>query len=250
MIILKSPREIELMREPGLIVYEVHQELAKAVQPGVTTAELDALAESLIRKAGGIPTFKGYHGFPASICASVNEEVVHGIPGKRKLQEGDVIAIDLGVTYKGYVGDSAYTHPVGKISAEAQNLLDVTRISLEKAIEQCYPGKRLGDIGHAVQSYVEAQGFGVVRDFVGHGIGANMHEDPQVPNFGTPGTGKELRPGMVLAIEPMVNAGTWEVKVLADKWTVVTADRRYSAHFEHTVAITENGPVILTLPRA
>jgi len=248
MIILKSPREIELMKEAGLIVYNVHQELARAVKPGVTTGELDALAESLIRKAGGIPTFKGYHGFPASICASVNEEVVHGIPGKRRLQEGDVIAIDLGVTYKGYVGDSAYTHGVGQISAEAQRLLDVTRISLEKAIEQCYPGKRLGDIGYAVQSYVEAQGFGVVRDFVGHGIGASMHEDPQVPNFGTPGTGKELRPGMVLAIEPMVNAGTWEVKVLGDKWTVITLDKGYSAHFEHTIAITENGPVILTRP--
>ena len=249
MIILKSPREIELMHEAGAIAYEVHQALAKAVQPGVTTGELDALAESLIRKAGGIPTFKGYSGFPASICASVNEEVVHGIPGKRKLQEGDVIAIDLGVTYKGFVGDTAYTHPVGKISAEAQKLLDVTRVSLEKAIEQCYPGKRLGDIGHAVQSYAEAHGLGVVRDFVGHGVGATMHEDPQVPNFGTPGTGKELRSGMVIAIEPMVNAGTWEVKVLKDKWTVVTADRRYSAHFEHTVAITDNGPVILTLPR-
>jgi methionyl aminopeptidase len=249
MIILKSPREIEIMHEAGQIVYEVHQALAKAVVPGVTTGELDALAESLIRKAGGIPTFKGYHGFPASICASVNEEVVHGIPGKRKLQEGDVIAIDLGVTYKGYVGDSAYTHPVGNISPEARNLLDITRVALEKAIEQCYPGKRLGDIGHAVQAYAEAHGLGVVRDFVGHGVGASMHEDPQVPNFGTPGTGKELRPGMVIAIEPMVNAGTWEVKVLSDKWTVITADRRYSAHFEHTVAITEDGPVILTLPR-
>ncbi len=248
MIILKSPHEIKLMKEAGRIVYEVHQELAKAVAPGITTGELDALAESLIRKAGGIPTFKGYHGFPASICASVNDEVVHGIPGKRVLKEGDIIAIDLGVTYKGYVGDSAYTHPVGKVDPEAQRLLEVTRIGLEKAIEQCYPGKRLGDIGHAVQAYVEAQGFSVVRDFVGHGIGSNMHEDPQVPNFGVPGTGIELKPGMVLAIEPMVNAGTWQVKVLADEWTVVTLDGRYSAHFEHTVAITEDGPVILTRP--
>jgi methionyl aminopeptidase len=248
MIILKSPREIELMKEAGRIVYEVHQELAKAIAPGVTTAELDALAESLIRKAGGVPTFKGYHGYPASICASVNEEVVHGIPSKRRLKEGDVIAIDLGVTYKGYVGDSAYTHPVGKVDPEAQRLLDVTRISLEKAIEQCYPGKRLGDIGHAVQSYVESQGFSVVRDYVGHGIGTKMHEDPQVPNFGRPGTGVELKPGMVLAIEPMVNMGTWQVKTLGDGWTVVTLDGRYSAHFEHTVAITENGPVILTKP--
>lgn len=249
MIIKKTPSQIELMKEAGRIVWDVHQELAKAIVPGVTTGELDALAESLIRKAGGVPTFKGYHGYPGSICASVNDEVVHGIPGRRKLHEGDVIAIDLGVTFKGYVGDSAFTHPVGQVSAEAQRLLDVTRISLEKAMEQCYPGKRLGDIGHAVQSYVESQGFAVVRDFVGHGVGASMHEDPQVPNFGRPGTGILLEPGMVLAIEPMVNAGTWEVKVLADKWTVITADGKYSAHFEHTVAITENGPVILTKPQ-
>lgn len=246
MIILKTPRQIEAMKEAGQIVYMVHQELAKAVVPGVTTAELDALAESLIRQAGGVPTFKGYHGFPASICASVNDEVVHGIPGPRQLQEGEVIAIDLGVTYGGYVGDSAYTHPVGQVEPEVARLLDVTRISLEKAIEQCYPGKRLGEIGHAVQTYVEAQGFSVVRDYVGHGIGAKMHEDPQIPNFGPPDMGPTLKPGMVLAIEPMVNMGTWEVKTLADKWTVVTTDGRYSAHFEHTVAITENGPVILT----
>lgn len=245
MIILKSPREIELMKEAGEIAWHVHQELAKAVVPGVTTAELDHLADSLVRKAGAIPTFKGYNGFPASICASVNEEVVHGIPGKRKLHEGDVIAIDLGVTYKGYVADTAYTHPVGKVAPEVQQLLDVTRDSLEKGIEQCYPGKRLGDIGHAVQAYVEQFGLGVVRDYVGHGVGATMHEDPQVPNYGKAGTGTLLRPGMVLAIEPMVNLGTWQVASL-DEWTVVTSDRRYSAHFEHTVAITQDGPVILT----
>lgn len=248
MIILKSPREIEIMHEAGRLVWEVHQELAKAVQPGVTTRELDQLAESLIRKAGGIPTFKGYHGFPASICASINEEVVHGIPGKRKLKEGDVLAIDLGITYKGYVGDSAFTHPVGKVDPESQRLLDVTRTSLEKGIEQCYPGKRLGDIGHAVQTYAEAHGFGVVRDYVGHGVGTAMHEEPQIPNFGPPGVGPVLRPGMVLAIEPMINAGTWEVRTLPDKWTVVTVDGKNSAHFEHTIAITENGPVILTKP--
>lgn len=248
MIILKSPTQIQQMKEAGLIVWQVHQELAKAVQPGVTTRELDALAESLIRKAGGVPTFKGYHGYPASICASINDEVVHGIPSDRQLQEGDVLAIDLGVTYKGWVGDSAYTHPVGQIGPEPARLLDVTRIALEKAISQCYAGNRLGDIGHAVQAYVESQGFNVVRDFVGHGIGASMHEDPQVPNFGPPGTRELLRPGMVLAIEPMVNAGTWEVRVLDDQWTVVTADGKYSAHFEHTVAITEDGPVILTKP--
>ncbi|MFZ5816911.1 MAG: type I methionyl aminopeptidase [Bacillota bacterium] len=248
MIILKSPLQIEQMKEAGRIVWEVHQELARAIQPGVTTRELDELAESLIRKAGGVPTFKGYHGYPASICASVNDEVVHGIPSDRKLQEGDVIAIDLGVTYKGWVGDSAYTHPVGQVAPKTAQLLDVTRIALEKALEQCYPGNRLGDVGHAVQAYVEAQGFRVVRDFVGHGIGASMHEDPQVPNFGPPGSREVLRPGMVLAIEPMVNAGTWEVKILDDQWTVVTKDGSYSAHFEHTVAITEAGPVILTKP--
>jgi len=236
------------MKEAGRIVWNVHQELAQAVAPGVTTEELDALAESLIRKAGAIPTFKGYQGFPASICASVNEEVVHGIPGKRKLREGDIISIDIGVTYKGYVGDSAYTHPVGEVDPEVRRLLEVTRTALEKGIEQCYPGRRLGDIGHAVQSYVESHGFSVVRDFVGHGVGTRMHEDPQVPNYGSPGTGLVLRPGMVLAIEPMVNAGTWKVRTLPNQWTVVTADGKYSAHFEHTVAITEDGPVILTKP--
>lgn len=248
MIILKSPEQIARMKEAGLIVWQVHQELAKAVQPGVTTRELDQLAESLIRKAGGEPTFKGYHGYPASICASINDEVVHGIPSDRTLKEGDIIAIDLGVTYKGWVGDSAYTHPVGLVSPDTARLLEVTRIALEKGIAQCYPGNRLGDMGHAIQAHVEAHGFNVVRDFVGHGIGAKMHEDPQVPNFGRPGTGVTLRPGMVLAIEPMVNAGTWEVRVLDDEWTVVTEDRQYSAHFEHTVAITEDGPVILTKP--
>lgn len=248
MIILKSAREIALMREAGRIVAHVHEELRKAVRPGATTRELDQLAESLIRRAGGVPTFKGYHGFPGSICASVNEQVVHGIPGDRKLVEGDIIAIDLGVTYKGYVGDSAYTWPVGEVSDEARLLLQVTQASLGKAIEQCLAGKTLGDLGHAVQSYVEANGFGVVRDYVGHGIGASMHEDPQVPNHGRPGSGVPLRSGMVLAIEPMVNAGTHQVKVLKDDWTVVTLDGKYSAHFEHTVAITDNGPEILTLP--
>lgn len=248
MIILKSASEIAQMRAAGRIVAHVHEELRKAVRPGVTTRELDQLAENLIRKAGGVPTFKGYHGFPASICTSVNEEVVHGIPGQRRLQDGDIIAIDLGVTYKGYVGDSAYTWPVGEVSEEARRLLQVTREALERAIAQCYAGKTLGDLGHAVQSHVEANGFSVVRDYVGHGIGASMHEDPQVPNHGRPGSGVTLRSGMVLAIEPMVNAGTHQVQVLPDEWTVVTQDGKYSAHFEHTVAITDNGPEILTLP--
>jgi len=236
------------MKEAGLIVWQVHQELAKAVQPGVTTLELDELAERLIRAAGGIPTFKGYRGYPASICASVNEEVVHGVPSGRKLREGDIVAIDLGVTYQGWVADSAYTHPVGQVDPETARLLEVTRAALEKGIAECYPGKRLGDVGHAIQAYVESHGFNVVRDFVGHGVGTQMHEDPQVPNYGPPGTRDLLRPGMVIAIEPMVNAGTWEVRVKRDQWTVVTADRKNSAHFEHTVAITEDGPVILTKP--
>lgn len=248
MIIRKTPQQIKEMKEAGLIVWQVHQALAKAIAPGITTRELDALAENLIRQAGGIPTFKGYAGFPASICASVNDVVVHGIPGDRQLCEGDLIAIDLGVTYGGWVGDSAFTHPVGQVDPESARLLEVTRIALEKGIAQCYPGNRLGDVGYAVQSYAESAGFSVVRDFVGHGVGRQMHEDPQVPNFGPPGTRVKLQPGMVLAIEPMVNAGAWEVRVLPDQWTVVTADGRNSAHFEHTVAITEDGPVILTKP--
>lgn len=248
MIILKSSREIALMREAGRIVAQVHAAIRDAIRPGVTTRELDQLAEEQIRRAGGIPTFKGYRGYPACICASVNDEVVHGIPGPRRLQEGDIVAIDLGVTYKGYVADAAYTWPVGQVSPEAARLLRVTQEALERAIAQCWPGKHLGDIGHAVQSYVEAHGFNVVRDYTGHGIGANMHEDPQVPNYGRPGTGVQLRAGMVLAIEPMVNAGTWEVRTLPDRWTVVTVDGSYSAHFEHTVAITDHGPEVLTLP--
>jgi methionyl aminopeptidase len=248
MIIKKSRTEIAHMKLAGQIVWEVHQALKAAVAPGVTTAELDALAESLIRKAGGVPTFKGYHGYPASICASVNDEVVHGIPGPRVLREGDVVAIDLGVTFGGWVGDSAYTHPVGQVSADAQKLLSVTETALEKAIAQCYPGKRLGALGHAVQTYVESEGLSVVRDFVGHGIGQQMHEEPQIPNYGPATAGPILEPGMVLAIEPMVNLGTWKVKVLADDWTVVTLDGKASAHFEHTVAVTEDGPLILTKP--
>lgn len=248
MIIKKSRTEIAHMKLAGQIVWEVHQALKAAVAPGVTTAELDDLAETLIRKAGGVPTFKGYHGYPGSICASVNDEVVHGIPGPRRLREGDIIAIDLGVTFGGWVGDSAYTHPVGQVSAETQKLLSVTETALEKAIAQCYSGKRLGALGHAVQSYVESEGLAVVRDFVGHGIGQQMHEEPQIPNYGPATVGPILEPGMVLAVEPMVNLGTWKVKVLADEWTVVTLDGKASAHFEHTVAVTEDGPLILTKP--
>ena len=235
------------MREAGRLVGEVLTELAAAVAPGVSTADLDALAEKRIRQAGATPAFKGYHGYPATICASVNEEVIHGIPsGRRVLNEGDVISIDVGASMNGYYGDSAVTLPVGKISEEAATLLRVTEESLHKAIEVARPGNRVSDIGHAVQKHIEAYGFAVVREFVGHGIGQKMHEEPQVPNYGQPGHGPRLAEGMVLAIEPMVNAGSPAVKVLADGWTAVTRDGSLSAHFEHTVAVTAGEPWILT----
>jgi methionyl aminopeptidase len=222
-------------------------ELASHVAPGVTTADLDELAEKRIRKAGATPAFKGYHGYPATICASINDEVIHGIPsGRRLLNEGDVISIDVGASLDGYFGDSAITLAVGKVSEEAATLLRVTEESLFKAIDRVRPGGRISDIGHAVQAHVEAYGFSVVREFVGHGIGQRMHEEPQVPNYGEPGRGPRLAEGMVLAIEPMVNAGKPAVKVLGDGWTAVTRDRSLSAHFEHTVAVTANGPWILT----
>ena len=235
------------MREAGRLVGEVLTELTARVKPGVTTAELDELAEARIRKAGATPAFKGYHGYPATICASINEEVIHGIPsGRRVLNEGDVISIDVGASLDGYFGDSAVTLAVGKVSEEAATLLRVTEESLFKAIDRVRPGGRISDIGHAVQAHVEAYGFSVVREFVGHGIGQRMHEEPQVPNYGEPGRGPRLTEGMVLAIEPMVNAGKPAVKVLGDGWTAVTRDRSLSAHFEHTVAVTVNGPWILT----
>ena len=235
------------MREAGRLVGEVLSELTARVKPGVTTAELDELAEARIRRAGAAPAFKGYHGYPATICASINEEVIHGIPsGRRVLNEGDVISIDVGASLDGYFGDSAVTLAVGKVSASAATLLRVTEESLFKAIERVRPGGRISDIGHAVQAHVEAYGFSVVREFVGHGIGQRMHEEPQVPNYGEPGRGPRLAEGMVLAIEPMVNAGKPAVKVLGDGWTAVTRDRSLSAHFEHTVAVTANGPWILT----
>lgn len=248
MTVLKSEAEIAIMREAGQIVGRVLRELGEAVRPGVSTWELDQLAERRLREAGGVPTFKGYRGFPASICASLNEQVVHGIPDRRTvLEEGDILSIDIGVTYRGYVGDTAATFPVGAIDDESRRLLDVTRQSLEEAMRAAVVGNRLSDIGHAVQRYVEAHGFSVVRDFVGHGIGTQMHEEPQVPNFGEPGKGPRLRPGLCLAIEPMVNAGTYEVRVLDDRWTVVTRDGRRSAHFEHTIAIRPDGePMVLT----
>ena len=247
MIICRSADELERMREAGRLVGEVLAELAGLVAPGVTTADLDAVAEKRIARAGATPAFKGYHGYPATICASINDEVIHGIPsGRRLLNDGDIISIDVGASLNGYFGDSAITLPVGQVSEEAATLLRVTEEALYKAIDRVRPGSRISDLGHAVQKHVEAYGFSVVREFVGHGIGQRMHEEPQVPNYGDPGRGPRLTEGMVLAIEPMVNAGKPAVKVLGDGWTAVTRDSSLSAHFEHTVAVTADGPWILT----
>lgn len=244
---IKGPQEIALMKEAGRIVCEILDELERAVAPGVTTWDLDALAEKLLYEKGARPAFKGYRGFPCCLCASVNHEVVHGIPSKRrKLEEGDLMKLDFGAVYRGYYGDSARTVAVGKVDPEAQRLVDATREALAKGIAAAVPGNRIGDIGHAIQRYVEARGLSVVREFTGHGIGRQLHEKPEVPSFGEPGGGMRLRAGMVIAIEPMVNQGTHEVQLLADDWTAVTADRKLSAHFEHTVLITERGPQILT----
>jgi methionyl aminopeptidase len=246
-IICRSTIELEKMRAAGRLVGQVLTALSTTVAPGVTTADLDAIAEGLIVDAGAIPAFKGYHGYPATICASVNDEVIHGIPsGHRVLEAGDVISIDVGASLEGFYGDSAVTLPVGPVSEDAATLLRVTEESLYKAIAVVKPGGRVSDIGHAVQKHVEAYGFSVVREFVGHGIGQQMHEEPQVPNYGEPGRGPRLAEGMVLAIEPMVNAGKPAVKVLSDGWTAVTRDHSLSAHFEHTVAVTADGPWILT----
>ncbi|QUH19898.1 type I methionyl aminopeptidase [Alkaliphilus sp. B6464] len=246
MIYIKSRKEIELMREAGKIVAEAHELVREAIKPGITTKELDAIAEKHILKKGAIPAFKGYGGFPASICASVNHEVVHGVPGLKTLEDGDIISIDIGALYKGYYGDSAKTHAIGKISQRAQELIEVTRQSFYEGIKFAKLGYRLSDISYAIQAHVEDRGFSVVRNYVGHGIGTSMHEEPQIPNYGPPGKGPRLKEGMVLAIEPMINIGTYEVKVLSDGWTVVTLDGEYSAHYEHTVAITDGEPEILT----
>ena len=246
MIILKLPHEIEIMRAANRIVAEILSELRERVKPGVTTAELDLQAEVLCRRHGVRPIFKGYQGYPFALCASVNGEVVHGMPAERALAEGDILSLDFGVDYRGYCGDAAITVPVGRVSEQAERLIRVTEESLYAGIGQASAGNRLGDISAAVQQRVEADGFSVVRDYVGHGIGRRMHEEPQIPNFGRKGRGVELRAGMVLAIEPMVNEGTYQVKVLEDGWTVVTEDGKLSAHFEHSVAITENGPDILS----
>lgn len=247
MIELKSPREIAFMRQAGGVLVAATRLCRELVRPGVSTLEIDTEVEDLIRRLGAKPAFKGYRGFPATVCVSINEEVVHGIPAAhRRLKEGDIVGIDLGAVVDGYYADTAFTVPVGEVSREVQRLLDVTREALELAIDKARPRNRLGDISAAVQRHAEGAGFGVVRTFVGHGIGRELHEDPQVPNFGEPGKGPVLRPGMVLAIEPMVTMGHWAVRVLGDRWTAVTEDGSWAAHFEHTVAITENGPDVLT----
>ncbi|NTW05720.1 MAG: type I methionyl aminopeptidase [Peptococcaceae bacterium] len=246
MITLKTDKELSYMRDAGRVVAGVFEELAKAIKPGVSTLELDTLAEDFILSKGSKPAFKGLYGFPSTICASVNEEVVHGIPGDRTLANGDIISVDVGAEVNGFFGDSAVTFPVGEVDAEAQRLLKVTEESLSRGIAQAVEGSRLSDISYAVQKYVEANNFSVVKDYVGHGIGSEIHEAPQVPNFGRPGRGPRLQAGMTLAIEPMVNMGTYEVQTLSDNWTVVTKDMKKSAHFEHTIAITSGKPEILT----
>lgn len=247
MIIRKSSAEIGIMREAGRITARALRSVGEAVRPGVTTGELDAIAEDVIHSAGALPAFKGYQGFPATICASLNEQVVHGIPGERRLAEGDILSVDVGAIVDGYYGDSAYTFAVGAVSDEATRLMDATRAALEAGMARCVPGMRLYDISNAVQHVAEGAGFSIVREYVGHGIGRAMHEEPQIPNFGPAGKGPTLKPGMVLAIEPMVNAGGAAVRSLDDGWTVVTQDMRPSAHFEHTVAVIDDGPYVLTV---
>jgi methionyl aminopeptidase len=246
MIIGKSKSEIEKMRAAGRLAGEVREALRALACTGMTTLELDAAAEKMIRDAGALPTFKGYHGFPYSICASVNEQIVHGFPSKYELKDGDILSVDVGATLNGFVGDTATTVPIGTVREDWLELIRVTEECLERAINQCHPGRRLGDIGWAVQGFAESRGYSVVREYVGHGIGRKMHEDPQIPNYGKPGTGLKLKAGYVFAIEPMLNMGTHHTKTLADGWTVVTMDGKPSAHIEHTIAITEEGPEVLT----
>lgn len=247
MVTIKSKREIELMKEAGRIVALAHQAAKEIIIPGVTTLEIDQLVEKVIRAHGATPSFKGYGGFPGSACTSVNEQVVHGIPSKKVvLKDGDIISVDIGAYYKGYHGDSAWTYAVGTIDPEAKRLMDVTRASLFKGLEQAVAGNRLSDISHAIQMYAEKEGFSVVREFVGHGVGKDLHEDPQIPNYGLPGRGIRLKPGMTFAIEPMINMGRKEVRVLDDNWTTITVDGSLSAHYEHSIVITEDKPILLT----
>ena len=248
MIIIKSDQEIELMRESGKVTGTILKELEDFVKPGISTDDINTFVESNIRKAGMIPTFLGYGGFPASACVSINEEVVHGIPDKNRiLQEGDIVSVDVGSTYKGYVSDAARTYPVGSVSETAAKLMEATKASFFAGIEYCKVGFRLSDISHAIQVSAEGEGFSVIRDFVGHGVGQNMHEDPQIPNFGRPGRGPRLASGMVFAIEPMICEGTFDVQTLSNDWTVVTLDGKLSAHYENTVVITDGEPELLTL---
>jgi methionyl aminopeptidase len=247
-IVIKSKNEIAILREAGRIVAEAHQALREKIKPGVTTAELDAIAYEIITKRGATPSFKGYRGFPASICSSINEEVVHGIPSKKRvLQEGDIIAIDVGATLNGFVGDAAFTVGVGRVSDTAQRLMKATEGALMAGIAQARAGNHLDDISGAVQDYAESRGFSVVREYVGHGVGRAMHEEPQIPNYRQGKRGPQLKPGMTLAIEPMINEGVWQTRTLRDKWTVVTQDGKLSAHFEHSIAVTEGEPEILTI---
>lgn len=249
MVVLKTSRELKAMREAGRISANALKLAGEAVEPGITTWEIDEIVRKYIEGQGAVPSFLGYGGFPASACISVNNVVIHGIPSKKcVVKKGDIVSIDIGTHFNGFHGDNAWTFPCGDISEEARALLDATRESLFEGIKMAKAGNRIGDIGSAVQRYVEARNYSVVRDFVGHGVGAKLHEDPSVPNFGTPGRGVRLLPGMTIAIEPMVNAGTYEVEILSDEWTTVTADGKLSAHFEHSVAITPDGPQILTLP--
>jgi len=247
MVIIKSPREIEQLKRSSAMVAEVFEKLRGMIVPGITTKELDQVAEEYILLKGARPAFKGYRGFPATLCISINDEVVHGIPGQRRLKEGDIVSLDVGVNYIGYFGDAAITLPVGEVDPEAKRLLEVTKKALYIGIEKAKVGNRLFDISYAIQSWVESHGFSVVRDFVGHGIGKELHEEPQIPNFGTPHQGPRLEKGMVFALEPMVNEGTHEVRILSDGWTVVTTDGKRSAHFEHTIAITDDGAEILSV---
>jgi methionyl aminopeptidase len=249
-IILKSDDEIAIMREAGRIVATTMQKLLAELRPGLVVKELDTIVRKEVAKAGVVPTFLGYAQppYPATVCVSVNDEIVHGIPGKRMLQEGDVVSIDLGCTYKGFVADHAVTAIVGEAGAEARKLVDITKGALDEGIRHLKPGARLGEVSNAIQSYVESAGFGVVREYVGHGVGRKMHEEPQVPNFGPKESGPVLKKGMVLALEPMVTVGDWRTRQLDDKWTVVTADGSLAAHFEHTIAVTDDGPLVLTVP--
>lgn len=246
MIICKTQRELDIMRHAGEIVALTHHQLRNHIKPGITTIELDQIADEFIRSYDAIPSFKGYNGFTGSICASVNDQLVHGIPGNRTLVDGDIISIDIGADYKGYHGDSAWTYPVGTIDDKTSKLLEVTEESLYRGLAEAKPGARLSNISHAIQTYVESYGFSIVREYVGHGVGQSLHEDPQIPHFGPPGKGPRLKEGMALAIEPMVNAGSRHVRTMKDNWTVVTTDGEMCAHFEHTIAIVETGYEILT----